>query len=382
MYAWVQSDVCLGSKRKILLTYLTTSRKQAELLSELIKFKTVSALGPSNGEYTKCADFILSYVKESIPNSFLIGDRKAPVVVAEWTGEDNTLGPILLNCHYDVVPAGDLTAWDKCEPFGGEIKDGKVWGRGAQDMKCVVAQYMLALKRLADDGSFKPLRTIIFTAVPDEEIGGAGMADFLASDYYNDIVIGRMGGIALALDEGLASEDETYSVFYGERLPWWIEVTAKGNTGHGSRFIEPTAMEQIIKISQRALDFRKEQKDLLHGSGSHAGCSHAVAAAKKKTLGDVTSLNITTMQAGVDAGNGSLAKNVIPPVAKATFDIRISPHMNPDEMKDKLDGWCQECSLEDEENVGGITWGFIGHGNDYKVRGSGWGGRRRETRIK
>ena len=100
------------------------------MLSELIKFKTVSALGPSNGEYTKCADFILSYVKEHIPNSFLIGDRKAPVVVAEWTGEDNTLGPILLNCHYDVVPAGDLTAWDKCEPFGGEIKDGKVWGRG------------------------------------------------------------------------------------------------------------------------------------------------------------------------------------------------------------------------------------------------------------
>jgi len=103
-------------------------------------------------------------------------------------------------------------------------------------MKCVVAQYMLALKRLAgEDGSFKPLRTIIFTAVPDEEIGGAGMADFLASEYYKDVVIGRMGGIALALDEGLASEDQKYSVFYGERLPWWIEVTAKGNTGHGSR---------------------------------------------------------------------------------------------------------------------------------------------------
>ena len=154
---------------------------QAELLSELIKFETVSALGPSNGEYTRCAHYILSYMKDCIPNSFLIGDGKAPVVVAEWTGEDESLGPILLNCHYDVVPAGDLTAWDKCEPFGGEIKEGKVWGRGAQDMKCVVAQYMLALKRLAGDGSFKPLRTIIFTAVPDEEIGGAGMADFLAS---------------------------------------------------------------------------------------------------------------------------------------------------------------------------------------------------------
>jgi len=125
-------------------------------------------------------------------------------------------------------------------------------------------------------------------------------------------------------------------------------------------------MEQIIGISQRALEFRKEQKDLLHGEGKHAGCDHAVAAKKKKTLGDVTSLNITTMQAGVDAGNGSFAKNVIPPVAKATFDIRISPHKSPDEMKALLDGWCQECSKE-KEGVGGITWGYIGHGNDYKV---------------
>jgi len=67
------------------------------------------------------------------------------------------------------------------------------------------------------------------------------MAALLSSQLYKTIP-----GIALALDEGLASTTDSYSVFYGERLPWWVDVTATGNTGHGSRFIDNTAVEQII----------------------------------------------------------------------------------------------------------------------------------------
>lgn len=76
------------------------------------------------------------------------------------------------------------------------------------------------------------------TTVPDEEVGGGGMGAFISSALYKSLP-----GIALALDEGLASTDDTYSLFYGERLPWWIDVTATGNTGHGSRFIDGTAGE-------------------------------------------------------------------------------------------------------------------------------------------
>ncbi len=68
-------------------------------------------------------------------------------------------------------------------------------------------------------------------------------------------------------------------------------MTAKGNTGHASRFIDGTAVEQLLGVTQRALEFREEQRTLLHGSAHPAGCSHSVA--RKKTLGDVTSLNIT-----------------------------------------------------------------------------------------
>lgn len=214
-------------------------------------------------------------------------------------------------------------------------------------MKCVCVQYVEAIRKLHNlYPDWKPKRTVYLTFVPDEEIGGAGMACFLSSELYKSIP-----GIALALDEGLASESETYSVFYGERLPWWVEVKATGPTGHGSRFIEDAAVGQIVKLASKALEFREGQRRILHGeegAEDHSNCSHAVAAKKrkrnKKKLGDVTTLNITTLQAGVRAGE-SFTYNCVPPEARCSLDIRISPHVKPSSISEMLDTWCRECGV-------------------------------------
>lgn len=211
------------------------------------------------------------------------------------------------------------------------------------------------------------------------EVGGGGMAAFLDSELYKSLP----SGIALALDEGLANTSDAFSVFYGERLPWWIDVTATGPTGHGSRFIDNTAVEQLIALANRALEFRQGQKSLL-GMSEHENCTHAVAAANgkrkrstttNKTLGDVTSLNITTLQAGVQVGD-TYAYNCVPPVAKCSLDIRISPHTQPSDISTMLDQWCKECSstLADDDNntstngnvvAPALSWNYIGgHGND------------------
>lgn len=86
----------------------------------------------------------------------------------------------------------------------------------------------------------------------------------------------------------------------------------------------------------------------------HENCTHAVAAKQKKTLGDVTSLNITSLTAGVYAGS-SLAYNCVPPQARCTLDIRISPHVPPSEIGSMLDLWCQECS-KDPASGSKIQW--------------------------
>ena len=175
------------------------------------------------------------------------------------------------------------------------------------------------------------------------------MAAFLDSDLYKN----HIPGIALALDEGLASTTDVFDVFYGERLPWWVEIKATGPTGHGSRFIENTAVEQLLLLSKKAMAFRKGQRDKLEMKHTE-NCTHVVIAKNKKTLGDVTSLNITTLQAGVQVGD-TFAFNVVPSLAKCSLDIRISPNMQPQEMKDLLDMWCMECSMAPEEGSK-VTW--------------------------
>ena len=137
-------------------------------------------------------------------------------------------------------------------------------------------------------------------------------------------------------------------------MPWWIDVTATGPTGHGSRFIDNTAVEQLIELANKALAFREGQRSQL-GLNQHENCAHAVAA---KTMGDVTSLNITTLQAGVRVGN-TFAYNCVPPMAKCSLDIRISPHVPPSEIGAMLDTWCQECSKAPEKGSK-VSWKPVG----------------------
>jgi aminoacylase len=347
--------------RITMTTTLTPAEAEQAIqsLQRLLQYPTVSATAADDGAYQDCAVYLQQQLEtvgcfteiHVLPES----PSHSPVVMACWKGRDETLPILLLNSHYDVVPVSqdDWTV----PAFEGLRQNGNIYGRGAQDMKCVCVQYIEAIRKLASTG-FVPERNVWLSFVPDEEIGGAGMAALLASNLYKNQ---WAAGIALALDEGLASTDSVFSLFYGERLPWWIDVTATGNTGHASRFVEHTAVEQLVELANKALAFREGQRILLHGTNDpdHSNCSHAVAA--KRVLGDVTSLNITTLQAGVKVAN-TFAYNCVPPVAKCSLDIRISPHVPPTEISDLLDGWCRECSKTEEHK---LSWEYIGHsGND------------------
>lgn len=129
--------------------------------------------------------------------------------------------------------------------------------------------------------------------------------------------------IGLALDEGLASPTEKFTVFYGERAPQWVNIWADGPVGHGSRFIEGSAVEKLLHVCRQCSDFRAEQEKILidqHECG--------------KTLGDVTSLNITVLQAG-----SRHAHNVVPSSAMACLDIRVPPHVTYEDITALLDKW-------------------------------------------
>jgi len=181
-----------------------------------------------------------------------------------------------------------------------------------------------------------PLRTLHLSFLPDEEIGGVdGALKFTQSELWSTLNVG------LALDEGLANPEDKFTVFYGERAPWWVKFKAEGPAGHGSRFIPRTAIEKLSDVINQAFQYRREQEALLH---QEPGCKHANA----KKLGDVVTLNITAIRAGVPGPEkyDGYAINCIPTDAIAAMDMRIPPSIPLEDIENILKLWTKEEGVE------------------------------------
>ena len=101
-----------------------------------------------------------------------------------------------------------------------------------------------------------------------------------------------------------------------------MNMLLKGNPGHGSRFIENTAAEKVQFLINKLLGYREEQKKKFE-------------ADPDSTLGDVTTVNLTTMSGGVQ-------QNVVPNEFVIGFDIRITPTTNLKEFENMIRKWCDE----------------------------------------
>uniref|UniRef100_A0A8C6TEF8 N-acyl-aliphatic-L-amino acid amidohydrolase n=1 Tax=Neogobius melanostomus TaxID=47308 RepID=A0A8C6TEF8_9GOBI len=238
------------------------------------------------------------------------------VTIMTWEGTNPKLKSILLNSHTDVVPVfPEHWKYDAFRAF--KDAEGNIYARGSQDMKCVTIQYIEAIRRLKAEGHTLT-RTVHLMFVPDEEVGGhKGMETFVNHQEFHKLNIG------FALDEGLANPTDAFTVFYGERNPWWINIHCPGSPGHGSRFVENTAAEKLHHIMNSFLHFRENEK-------------HRLNTSECLTLGDVTTVNMTMVKGGV-------AYNVIPAEMDVSFDLRIPPTVNLQEFECQIKKWCKEA---------------------------------------
>jgi aminoacylase len=154
-------------------TMLTDAEAQAAIgrLCRFLQFPTVSSLAVETGAYRECAAWLTQQLEDArvFDQVFVLPEapQHSPVVVALWKGRDESLPILLLNSHYDVVPADDKD-WT-VPPFEGLRLDGRVYGRGAQDMKCVCMQYIEAIIKIRQTHpTWIPERSIYLTFVPDE----------------------------------------------------------------------------------------------------------------------------------------------------------------------------------------------------------------------
>ncbi|KAK9051869.1 hypothetical protein SSX86_028497 [Deinandra increscens subsp. villosa] len=297
---------CTGLLRLLHLFLLLSSTLAAEdpIISRFQQYLQINTAHPSPN-YHQAVDFILSQAKSlSLQSQTIEFAPNKPLILLKWTGKNPTLPSILLNSHTDVVPV-EPHKWSH-PPFAAAIDsaNGNIYARGSQDMKCVGLQYLEAVRNLKRF-NFEPLRTIYISFVPDEEIGGHdGAEKFANSEVFDEMNVG------IVLDEGLASPDESYRLFYAERCPMWLVIKAAGAPGHGAKLYDNTAMENLLKSIESVRRFRASQFDLVK--------------AGLKAEGEVISVNMVFLKAGTPSPTGYVM-NLQPSEAQAGFDIRIPP---------------------------------------------------------
>ena len=141
-----------------------------ELLRTLIRNACVNDGTPASGHEDRNCDAIEAYFAGSglRCERYSAGPGRISLIT-RIEGSDKKAPTLLLMGHTDVVPA-NASGWER-DPFGGEVVDGVVWGRGATDMLHITSTMAVAMRRLVKSG-FTPRGTLIYLAVADEEAGG------------------------------------------------------------------------------------------------------------------------------------------------------------------------------------------------------------------
>lgn len=242
----------------------------------------------------------------------LIDDKVALLVY--YRGKDSLKSAILLNSHIDVVKV-DEAKWSY-DPWAGQIDNGKMYGRGTQDMKSLGIQHLFACQRLKDSG-FVPQRDVVMSFVPEEEVMGIqGM----------HLLVNHLPGILFALDEGLPSPDNKVTIYNGERRSWWLNIEFEGKTGHASKYLKDGehAVRNLQKVLERFMQVADREREKLDSG---------------EELSEVITINANYLFAGSDK-----FYNVIPSKAELGLDIRIPPWVDLKEFYMEIESWCSELS--------------------------------------
>jgi acetylornithine deacetylase/succinyl-diaminopimelate desuccinylase-like protein len=202
-----------------------------DLLQQLIRNACVNDGTPASGREHRNADLLQSYLEDSgLDFQRFEAVPGRPSLVARMEGSDPNAPSLLLMGHTDVVPVNP-DGWRR-DPFGGELVDGEVWGRGAVDMLNLTSSMAVAV-RAAARGGFKPRGTLIYLAVPDEEAAGTYGAKWLADNEPDairaDYVVTEMGGFRFPSAGG-----PKMPIMVAEKGTYWCTIRVGGVPGHAS----------------------------------------------------------------------------------------------------------------------------------------------------
>jgi len=328
------------------------TNKTIDLLQHLIRNECVNEGTEESGQEVRNADLLQTYIEGAgIDVERYEAAPGRTSIVARIEGSDPDAPSLCLNGHTDVVPVNPDT-WDR-DPFGGELIDGEVWGRGAIDMLGLTASMAVTFRQLADTG-FRPKGDLIFFGVADEEsgskYGAQWMADNHADAIRSDYVLTENGGL-----HGGAEDRPTVNVNIGEKGVAWRRLRVRGTPGHGSRpYGADNALIKAAAIVQRVAEYRTPPRfhELWRSQIEDLSKSHGLPAELVDQLMDPASVDEAIASMPIGAGGylhscchmtmspnvlvGPTKTNTIPDVVDIDIDVRTMPGETPEDVQNYL----------------------------------------------
>jgi acetylornithine deacetylase/succinyl-diaminopimelate desuccinylase-like protein len=302
----------------------------AEALDLFVRYLQIDTSNPPGNE-KPAARFLGSVLEaEGFTCEYIAIQPGREALVATLKG-DGSRRPLMLCNHTDVVPVEEQY-WT-VPAFEGLVRDGKVYGRGAVDMKgCGIMQLMTML--LFKRQGLTLTRDLVFCAVPDEEAGSEWGMDWLCK-HRPDVV-----DVEFELSEGGGGtnrfgrqETRLFSVATNEKDVCWLKLSSVGTPGHGSRPHTDNSALHLVRALGRLADWerpitftpdttaylgRLAEAGLFPPLSDTAAVEERIRVAPELHAMFINTLNITMLDAGIKA-------NVIPAKSEAVIDCRLLP---------------------------------------------------------
>lgn len=279
--------------------------KAIELAQDIVKIPSEAPPGEEKAVAEKLAEVLSG---GGLETKLVEAAPGRPNVLATLRGMDK--GPTLLyQGHIDVVPVGDVSLWS-VPPYGGIIRDGKLYGRGASDMKSGVAAMAAAAMALKRQNV--PLKgNLVLAFVVDEEVSNLGIKKLIED--------------GLAADWAVVGEPTSLDIALGHRGVIAFKVRTYGRAAHAAQ------AQAGVNAIDKAFSFRSEIEKL----------RETISGRSNSLLGN-PSLNLTTIKGGTKV-------NIIPDFCEMTLDRRLIPGETREAVESEIRALIKELAAKDPE---------------------------------
>ncbi|MBI4280490.1 MAG: ArgE/DapE family deacylase [Armatimonadetes bacterium] len=290
-------------------------RRQEEFIDlccRIVRFNTENPPGDNTGEIAR---FVADLLRRR-GVAYTMVEPQPGMVSLTATLPGRARSPhLVFNGHFDVFPADDPSLWD-FPPFCGEVRDGKILGRGVADMKAGTTASLAALLTIADLGLDLPGR-LTLTLVADEETGGRWGTEWLLSHDPD------LAGEGCLIGEPCGPD----AVRVGEKGICWMRLVARGesfhasfSTGENSITRLAAALEIIKSVTRERGTIPDEMREVIEAAKRQDLTRHL---AGKGHLLEQPSLNVGMIRGGIKI-------NIVPRTSEAEVDVRLPLGMHPE----------------------------------------------------